>query len=165
MATYSTKQVADWLNVNPQTVRQYSTEFADYLSESASPPKGHVRRFADSDRELLYAAKQMLDSGMTYDAVRDQLERGVHRLEEYTPPEEEPEERPEQPTAMVSVDQLRLWVQPFQEATEEWREIARERQKEIESLREENRRLREELRQREEVEESRKSWIDRLLGR
>lgn len=105
---HSTKQVADFIGVSPQTIRQYCDEFGEYLSDSATPPKGETRRFTDSDRDTMYAIRELLASGMTYDAVRSQLERGIHRLEEYQPPPEEAGE--ETATALVTVDQLRAWT-------------------------------------------------------
>lgn len=149
----STKQVADYISVSPQTIREYCDQFGDHLSDFATPPKGETRRFTEEDKDTLYSIRQMLMTGATYDAVRGMLERGAHRLDEFQPPPEQPEP---QPAAMVPVDQVRSWVEPLHDAVAEWKEIARERQSEIDSLREENRKLREELRQPET--EERRWW-------
>lgn len=154
---YSTKEVADALGVSGQTIRAYTTEFGDYLSDDATPPSGGRRRFTDEDLRVLEAAKSLLDRGLTYDATRERLAQGVHTIE--VEPEEAEETEPAS-AQIVSVQQLETWYDTIHAIETAWQRIVERQELEIEGLREENRRLREELR-----EETSKSWLDRLRGR
>ncbi len=53
MATYySTKHVTDHFKISPETVRNWSKEFAAYLSDTAKPDSGQSRRFTPDDMEV-----------------------------------------------------------------------------------------------------------------
>jgi DNA-binding transcriptional MerR regulator len=84
-------EVAAQLQVSPSTLRRWSSEFADYLSDSASRPGisepqfGSVqpaggagqaahRRYTDQDLETLMAIKGLLAEGLTYIQVGKRLE-------------------------------------------------------------------------------------------
>ena len=149
---FSTKEIADALGVSGQTIRTYTQEFAEHLSDDATPPPGGRRRFTDDDLRTLRAAKSLLDCGLTYEVVRGRLAQGVHTVEVEEPePTEEPE--PEPAGQIVPASQVQAWAM----LADEWRRLADDRRLELEELREENRALREELR--------RGSWLRRLFGR
>lgn len=150
----TTKQLSEFLNVSPQTLRNYTDHFSEWLSDSATPPRGGTRSFTEADGDVLYAARQMLRDGLTYDETRDALARGAHLQSEYQPPEPEPKpsEAPG-PGAIVRIDQLRPIIEPLREASEQWRQLAAEyedlaeqRRQEIQRLQRENERLRSESR-------------------
>ena len=138
---FSTKEIADALGVSGQSIRTYTGEFADYLSDDATPPPGGRRRFTDDDLRTLRAAKSLLDRGLTYDGVRGRLAQGVHTVETEEP---EPREEPETAAPLVPMGEAQAWAR----LADEWRAIADDRRQEIEDLRLENRRLREEVQQR-----------------
>jgi len=69
------QEVASRLDISPSTLRRWSEEFADFISEQASSPpgKGH-RRYAEQDVETLLAVKEFMSDGLTYEQVRQRLE-------------------------------------------------------------------------------------------
>jgi DNA-binding transcriptional MerR regulator len=68
------------LEVSPSTLRRWSNEFADYLSESAGRPQSEGsgqathRRYTDEDLETLMGIKGLLAEGLTYIQVGKRLE-------------------------------------------------------------------------------------------
>lgn len=73
-------EVATQLQVSPSTLRRWSDEFADFLSESAGrphlatgAPAAH-RRYTDEDLETLLTIKGLLAEGLTYIQVGKRLE-------------------------------------------------------------------------------------------
>lgn len=79
-------QVASQLEISPSTLRRWSNEFADALSDAAGRPEpapgsqvAH-RRYTDEDLETLLTIKGLLDEGLTYVQVSKRLD--VLRLRE-----------------------------------------------------------------------------------
>jgi DNA-binding transcriptional MerR regulator len=75
---YRPGEVANKLGIKPVTLRVWSNEFADFLSESAkstltSGGSAAQRRYNDSDIAILQRAKGLLASGKTYDETRRAL--------------------------------------------------------------------------------------------
>jgi DNA-binding transcriptional MerR regulator len=73
------QDVAERLSVSPSTLRRWSREFADFLSESAGNPgvssqgePGH-RRYTDQDMATLLTIKGLLTEGLSYEQVKDHL--------------------------------------------------------------------------------------------
>lgn len=72
---YKTPQdVATHLDVSPSTLRRWSDEFAEFLSDGAnsSPGKTH-RRYTEQDIDRLSTVKAFMSEGLTYEQVRQQL--------------------------------------------------------------------------------------------
>jgi DNA-binding transcriptional MerR regulator len=73
-------EVATQLHVSPSTLRRWSNEFADFLSDSAGrplPTEGSQtahRRYSDEDLETLMTIKGLLAEGQTYMQVGKRLE-------------------------------------------------------------------------------------------
>ena len=73
--------VAQELKISPSTLRRWSTEFADHLSDSAGSPElspgGEPvhRRYADEDVKTLSSISELLSRGLTYREIAAQLER------------------------------------------------------------------------------------------
>jgi DNA-binding transcriptional MerR regulator len=73
-------EVANQLQVSPSTLRRWSNEFAEYLSDAAGRPETGAagttahRRYTDQDLEALMTIKGLLDEGMTYIQVGKRLE-------------------------------------------------------------------------------------------
>ena len=69
--------VTQALDISPATLRRWSDEFADYLSAGANPQgKGH-RRYTAGDVETLRLIKELMNQGLTYEQVWQQLSRQV----------------------------------------------------------------------------------------
>jgi DNA-binding transcriptional MerR regulator len=66
--------VARELDVSPATLRRWSDEFADYLSRGADSAQGRShRRYSEQDIATLMVVKELMNNGMTYEQVRQQL--------------------------------------------------------------------------------------------
>jgi DNA-binding transcriptional MerR regulator len=72
---YNTPQaVARELDVSSATLRRWSDEFANYLSTGAASAQGRShRRYSEQDIETLTIIKDLMNNGMTYEQVRQQL--------------------------------------------------------------------------------------------
>ena len=96
-------EVASQLQVSPSTLRRWSNEFADYLSDMAGRPQAEAggqtahRRYTDEDLETLMTIKGLLAEGLTYIQVGRRLE--ALRLRQTTG-EAEPEEDGSQVTVL-----------------------------------------------------------------
>lgn len=70
----SPRDVANELEISTSTLRRWSDEFADYLSIGAGTAKGRShRRYTDNDVGMLSKIKMLMDSGLTYEQVRHQI--------------------------------------------------------------------------------------------
>jgi DNA-binding transcriptional MerR regulator len=73
-------EVATQLQVSPSTLRRWSNEFAEYLSDSAGHPQSAAgsqmahRRYSDEDLETLMTIKGLLTEGLTYIQVGKRLD-------------------------------------------------------------------------------------------
>lgn len=73
-------EVAKQLQLSPSTLRRWSNEFADYLSDTAGRPEAAPsggtahRRYTDEDLETLMSIKGLLAEGLTYVQVARRLE-------------------------------------------------------------------------------------------
>jgi DNA-binding transcriptional MerR regulator len=73
-------EIANQLQISPSTLRRWSNEFADYLSDAAGRPETGAggttahRRYTDQDLEALMTIKGLLAEGMTYIQVGRRLE-------------------------------------------------------------------------------------------
>ncbi|HSR30243.1 MAG TPA: MerR family transcriptional regulator, partial [Anaerolineae bacterium] len=73
-------EIANQLQISPSTLRRWSNEFADFLSDSAGRPQGEEedktahRRYTDKDLEIMMTIKGLLAEGLTYIQVGKRLE-------------------------------------------------------------------------------------------
>ncbi len=73
-------EVASHLQISPSTLRRWSNEFSDFLSDAAGRPQpvpgGQTahRRYTDEDLETLMTIKGLLTEGLTYIQVGRRLE-------------------------------------------------------------------------------------------
>jgi DNA-binding transcriptional MerR regulator len=66
--------VTGTLDISPATLRRWADEFSDFLSLEASSAQGKShRRYTDEDVEILLIIKELLNSGLTYQQVHQQL--------------------------------------------------------------------------------------------
>jgi DNA-binding transcriptional MerR regulator len=66
--------VATKLDISPATLRRWSDEFKEFLSDEASgnAERSH-RRYQNGDLETLFAVKDLMNEGLTYEQVREKL--------------------------------------------------------------------------------------------
>lgn len=71
-------EVATQLQISPSTLRRWSNEFSDFLSDAAGRPQAEGaathRRYTDKDLETLMTIKGLLAEGLTYIQVGKRLE-------------------------------------------------------------------------------------------
>jgi hypothetical protein len=72
----TTAQVAKILNVDSQQLKQWAFEFKDYLSASANPSKGNMRRFQDSDLLALMYIQHYWEDDPDVECIQIGLNRG-----------------------------------------------------------------------------------------
>ena len=99
------KQVSDYLGVSDNTIRrQWSPEFAAFLSPTANPGKGETRQYGEDDIAVLETIAVLRQQQKSYEEIHAALTEGV-RLEttEGQRPEKQPEtdEKPPE-TALVT---------------------------------------------------------------
>ncbi len=89
-------EVAQQLQISPSTLRRWSNEFSDFLSDSAGKPHptegGQTahRRYTDQDIESLMNIKGLLEEGLTYIQVGRRLE-ALQARRQLDPLPEDPE--------------------------------------------------------------------------
>ncbi len=68
------REIAARLEISPSTLRRWSEEFAEFLSEQASSSQGKShRRYTEEDEATLLAIKALMDDGLTYAQVRRRM--------------------------------------------------------------------------------------------
>jgi DNA-binding transcriptional MerR regulator len=73
-------EVARRFGVNPQTIRQWSEQFAPYLSESANPKRGNTRHFTMDDLQVFALVAYMRGRDATFEDIRTALQSGQRGL-------------------------------------------------------------------------------------
>jgi DNA-binding transcriptional MerR regulator len=63
-------------DVQPNTIRQWSKTFEDFLTPGANPPKGETRRYSDDDGQVLALVAAMRKDHKPYEAIRAALADG-----------------------------------------------------------------------------------------
>lgn len=100
---YPPDEVAGRLHVSPSTLRRWTNEFSEFLSETARPEarggEGGPRRYTDADVSLLKNLQDLLAEGLTYVQVGKRLE--AERMREAPAPAEAVPEAPEEPVRAV----------------------------------------------------------------
>lgn len=68
------QEVASRLDISPSTLRRWSDEFMEFLSDGATSLSGKThRRYTTQDVERLESVKDFMVDGMTYEQTRQQL--------------------------------------------------------------------------------------------
>lgn len=76
MATRTVGDLARALDVTTQTVRSWSDLFQDFLSPSATPPRGEVRAYTEEDAAVLALVGKLRAQAKNFDEIRAMLEEG-----------------------------------------------------------------------------------------
>lgn len=73
--TFWTPQaMARKLDISTATLRRWSDEFSEHLSQQADSAEGRShRRYTDEDLDTLLVVKNLMNSGLTYEQARQQL--------------------------------------------------------------------------------------------
>lgn len=73
---YTTQSIQAMFGISHQTVKNWCTEFASYLSVSATPPSGRQREFTIEDIRVLALVNEMRNHGALNDEIRAALHNG-----------------------------------------------------------------------------------------
>lgn len=79
----TTKEVSQRLGVNVQTIRRWSDEYRDYMSESAH--NGDKRTYTDDDLLLLWSIRRWRQLGLSLPEISERLTKG-ERTNDGLPP-------------------------------------------------------------------------------
>ena len=81
---YTTKDICEKFGVSRETVRQWTTQFTDYLSPTATPEKGRQRNYTEEDLSVLALVSNQKSTGSTSEEIAAALAAGQRA----TPPTE-----------------------------------------------------------------------------
>ena len=70
---YKSSHVQRLFSVSPETVRNWSEEFAEYLSVTATPGTGRHRIFTHEDMEVFALIAELKEKGLTYTDIHAAL--------------------------------------------------------------------------------------------
>lgn len=76
MDTYTTRQIAAFFGVSTQTIRLWSEEFSEYLSELANPGTGKSRRFTREDTSVFSLISELRNLGHDMGRIHADLDSG-----------------------------------------------------------------------------------------
>lgn len=97
----TTGQLADRLKVSRETIRNYASEFADYLSpEAVGVAANAKRRYSDKDALTLATIARLRANGQNYESIRGALDNG-QLLEALPPVPSEAEKEARENVALV----------------------------------------------------------------
>jgi DNA-binding transcriptional MerR regulator len=68
-------ELAKLIEVSGDTLRRWTREYRDFLSPSATPPKGQPRIMTEHDQRVLRMVKSLRDAGQDREAIIDTLHR------------------------------------------------------------------------------------------
>lgn len=88
---FTASYVLELFEVSRETVRQWSAEFADYLSPSANPGDRLPRQFTDDDMRVFSLVAKMKEEGKRYSDIHAALRNGQRA------------ETPDKPAAQVEL--------------------------------------------------------------
>lgn len=106
----TTGNIQKLFDVSAQTVRNWTREFQQYLSPSATPQsRGSKRAFTSEDLAVFALVVERTQSGATYEEIRDALEKG----ERAAPPEVQDEDV--DPTSLMTPREIALTMSIMRE--------------------------------------------------
>ena len=121
MESYTVTQASEYLRVSASTVRVWTKEFGDYLSEVATVKKGRERRYTKDDLAALETVAVLRNGHQPYDDIRERLEDG-ERLElpaiVENAPQLPPRSEQTQTTALAPMDLLERVIKPYEDQIE-----------------------------------------------
>jgi DNA-binding transcriptional MerR regulator len=73
---YRTSHVCKLFEISYETVRNWTTEFGEYLSPTAKPGKHRKRLYTDLDMRVFSLVAELKQQGMTYEEIHANLQSG-----------------------------------------------------------------------------------------
>lgn len=129
---YTTNDLKTLFNVAPETIRNWTREFARHLSVTANPENGRTRIYGEEDLKIIDLVHQMRNQGHPYEEIHAALDAGQRGAG--------PGVSPEELKSLVTGEterQLSLEIQMLRRQLA----AADERLQELDALREQNIRL------------------------
>ena len=83
---YSVSDVSKLVGASVASIRSYAARYASFMSPTATPTAGQVRRFSDGDVKLIAYVYEQTANGATHDQVLDRLTNGALDAWNWTPP-------------------------------------------------------------------------------
>ena len=90
---YTVKQASKALGISNTTLRQRGAEYAEFLSDQASPPKGQTRKYTDEDIDVLWTVAALKTQNKTDEEIAAALERGERSKPVEPPGQQEKKEK------------------------------------------------------------------------
>ncbi|MCB0094305.1 MAG: MerR family transcriptional regulator [Caldilineaceae bacterium] len=136
---YSVGEVSKLTGASVASIRVYGARYVKYMSPTATPEPGQMRRFSEDDVKLIAYIYHSTTEGVNHDQVQERLDAGALDSFEWNPPEEQkPEQEPETySSALVPIERLHALNEVLQRETAERERLAtstQELQKEIARL-------------------------------
>lgn len=85
---YSTNDLKTLFNVAPETIRNWTREFARHLSVTANPESGRNRLYTDDDLQVLDLIRTMRENSHSYEEIHAALDSGQRGNDPGVSPEE-----------------------------------------------------------------------------
>lgn len=85
---YSTNDLKTLFNVAPETIRNWTREFARHLSVTANPESGRNRLYDEEDLQILDLIHKMRDNSHSYEEIHAALDAGQRGAGPGVSPEE-----------------------------------------------------------------------------
>jgi DNA-binding transcriptional MerR regulator len=139
---YRNEDVRDLLGLSHETIRKYSLDFAEFLSEGANPPEGKHRTYSESDLRALGLIAIMKARNSSNEDIKATLKAGAEgelsSLLEGEPILNPVMERTIARQELANLQRIIEQAQADREAAEaeaqEWRDIAKEQKGRIAEL-------------------------------
>ena len=108
--TYTVSQAAGLVNASPNTIRTYSKDYKQFLSEGASPGHGQERRFRDEDIAVMVTIKTLKSQRRPAEVIIGALLEGERYEPGEQPPEAPPSTKKAETTELATIDMLERFV-------------------------------------------------------
>jgi DNA-binding transcriptional MerR regulator len=168
---YTPNEVASLIGASKQAIRNYTGIYARYLSTEATPERGGVRRFTESDVKLLaFVYTKTSIENLTHEQILERLGQGELEAFEFHIPQKEgkEEQAADLSTALVPLERLQASQALLADAQRREVQVTEEAKQREQTLQTEINRLNQELgRAQGELavyKRRRPAWWVRLFG-
>ena len=110
---YRIGAVAHQLDMTNAGLRKWCDEYADLLSQHATPEAGTARRFTQQDVDVLLQIAKLRGQGLNHDEIRLQLNQQAAEMPPETEPTQltdDPDNAAIQPSTPVRHDPVQHWL-------------------------------------------------------
>lgn len=138
-------ELSKTLGITTATIRNYVSKFGQFLSPDAT--RKTRKRFSPEDVQILMAAKSLLNDGLTYDQVVNQLENQPLEGEviDDLPPETQPEDIPAADEIPSAIQSIEFFSQVIDQLTEQHKSVISAKDETITGLKKDKDRLQMEI--------------------